>query len=128
MLIRRALSFIAIAFGFATLIAGARVLAGADPGYVAFRPLLLFNTVMGVVYMVTGLLIWRGTSAARVAAGSIFVVNLAVLAGIAYLYRADGAVARESLAAMSFRTAVWLLLFVGVVWDQRRVRRAAAVG
>lgn len=34
------LAFIAILFGIATIFAGGRVLLGADPGYVVFRPLL----------------------------------------------------------------------------------------
>ena len=35
------LSVIAIVFGIATIAAGGRVLAGADPGYEVFRPPLI---------------------------------------------------------------------------------------
>lgn len=38
----------AVLFGAATLVAGGRVLLGADPGYEVFRPLLVYNTAMGV--------------------------------------------------------------------------------
>lgn len=41
---------VAILFGLATIWAGLRVLwVGSDPGKVDFRPLLIFNTVMGAV-------------------------------------------------------------------------------
>jgi hypothetical protein len=42
------LAFAAILFGVATIIAGVRVLAGADPGYTVFQPLLIYNTAMGI--------------------------------------------------------------------------------
>lgn len=45
--LRRVLALIALVFGLVTLVAGGRVLAGADPGYVVFRPLLLYNVAMG---------------------------------------------------------------------------------
>ena len=51
---RRILAFVAIAFGLLTVFAGGRVLAGADPGYVVFRPLLVFNFAMGFVYVAAG--------------------------------------------------------------------------
>ena len=54
----RALAIVAGLFGIATLVAGSRVLLGADPGYVVYRPLLVFNTVMGAAYLVTGVLAW----------------------------------------------------------------------
>jgi hypothetical protein len=73
---------VAAVFGLATIVAGGRVLTGwSDPGYVVYRPLLIYNTAMGVAYL---------------AAGS--------------------SVAIDSLRAMTFRTAVWLALFEGLVW------------
>lgn len=41
------IDLIAVAFGVLTLFVGTRVLRGADPGSVVFRPLLVYNVVMG---------------------------------------------------------------------------------
>ncbi len=38
---RAFLVLVALVFGLATLVAGTRVLAGSDPGYVVFEPLLV---------------------------------------------------------------------------------------
>lgn len=110
-LARRLASGVAVLFGLATLVAGGRVLLGADPGYVVFRPLLIFNTTMGLAYVAGGLLLLRGSRWARPAAGGIFLLNAVVLAGIVVVYRSGGAVAVDSLRAMSLRTTVWLALF-----------------
>jgi cbb3-type cytochrome oxidase subunit 3 len=122
--LRGLLALVAIAFGVLTLFAGGRVLAGADPGYVVFRPLLVFNTLMGLAYVTAGVLIWRDLRRGRIAALAIFLLNLLVLAVIVWLYRQGAAVAVDSVRAMSLRTGVWLALFLGVAW---LVRRAPAL-
>jgi hypothetical protein len=113
------LALAAALFGVVTIFAGARVLGGEDPGYVVFRPLLLYNTAMGVAYVAAGVIAWRSLAAGRRAAAGIFLLNLLVLGAIAYLYTAGHAIAAESLGAMTFRTAVWLLLFLGLAWAGR---------
>lgn len=110
---RRILAFVAIAFGILTIVAGGRVLAGADPGYVVFRPLLVFNFAMGFVYVAAGVAALRSAALGKRAAGAIFALNLLVLVAIAVLYAAGAAVAIDSVRAMSLRTAVWLGLFLG---------------
>ena len=107
-------AFVATAFGLATVVAGGRVLAGADPGYVVFRPLLIFNTAMGVAYLAAGIITWRSLDKGKFVAGTIFVLNLLALGIIGYLYAGGSAVAIDSLRAMTFRTLVWLVLFVGL--------------
>ncbi|GMU49173.1 MAG: hypothetical protein AMXMBFR31_13990 [Candidatus Desulfobacillus denitrificans] len=109
--VRRLCAGIAVAFGAVTLFAGGRVLLGADPGYTVFRPLLVFNTAMGAAYIAAGIAIWRDPTWGRNCAGAIFLLNLLALAGIAAVRSGGGAVAAQSLGAMGFRTAVWLLLF-----------------
>jgi len=47
-IIQGVLAFAAALFGIATIIAGTRVLVGADPGYIVFRPLLIYNAAMGI--------------------------------------------------------------------------------
>lgn len=118
--IRKILAGVAMLFGAVTIFAGTRVLAGADPGYIVFLPLLIYNTAMGVVYIATGTSAWRNIGHGRIGAAMIFLLNLGVLAGIGLLYLAGGPVALQSVRAMSFRTVVWLLLFLGFSSIERR--------
>lgn len=123
--LQKALAIVAIVFGIATVVAGGRVLAGGDPGYVVYLPLLVFNTVMGIAYMAAGVMIWRNSARGQSAAGAILLLNLLALAFIIYQYRAGSAVAVDSLRAMSFRTVVWLLIFGGLAAMASRARRSA---
>lgn len=119
-LIQNILALVAILFGLVTVFAGGRVLLGADPGYIVFRPLLIYNTVMGFAYIAAGVIAWRSVVRGRQAAGAIFVLNLLVLAGIGALYATGDSVAVESVRAMTLRSVVWLALFVGFAWLVRR--------
>lgn len=119
-LAQRAVAIVAVLFGLATIFAGGRVLLGADPGYVVFRPLLIYNVGMGLAYIAAGLLIRRNLRHGRLTAAAIFGLNLVVLAVIVVLYRSGEAIAGDSLRAMTFRTAVWLILFLALVWGSRR--------
>lgn len=107
---------VAILFGVATLFAGGRVLLGSDPGYAVFRPLLIYNSAMGVAYLAAGVTVWRSVNVGRYAAGAIFLLNLLVLLGILVVYRSGGVVAVDSLRAMTLRTVVWLALFLALSW------------
>ena len=82
---------VAVVFGVATLFAGGHVLMGSDPGYPVFRPLLVYNTAMGLAYVAAGVTVWRSVNAGRYAAGAIFLLNLLVLVAIIAVYRSGGA-------------------------------------
>ena len=118
--VRAIVAGVAVLFGVVTLLAGGRVLWGSDPGYEVFRPLLIYNTAMGLAYVAAGVTVWRNVRAGRNAAGAIFVLNLLVLTGIFVIYRSGGGVAVESLGAMTLRTVAWLVLFFGAAWLVRR--------
>lgn len=120
---RYAAALVAVLFGVATIVAGSRVLAGVDPGYVVSRPLLIYNTVMGLVYVAAGVLAWRRSPLGRHAAGAIFALNGLVLAAIGYLNWAGGVVAVESVRAMILRTVVWLVLWLALGWVHRAEQR-----
>lgn len=105
-----------IAFGLVTLAAGGSVLAGRDPGYAVFMPLLAFNVTMGFAYVAAGIAGWRAAAGGRRAAALVFLANAVVLAAIVYFYANGSAVAVESLRAMSFRTVAWLALYLGFRW------------
>ena len=119
-IIQGVVALLAALFGLATIIAGTRVLAGSDPGYIVFRPLLIYNTAMGIAYVAAGVIAWRNLDRGKYAAATIFVLNFLVLGTIVYLYATGRAVAIESLRAMILRTVVWLLLFLGLAWISYR--------
>ena len=114
------MALVAALFGIATIIVGVRVLAGSDPGYIVFRPLLIYNTAMGMVYVAAGVIAWRSVDRGKYAAATIFVLNFLVLGAIGYLYATGSAVAIDSLRAMILRTIVWLMLFLGMTWISHR--------
>lgn len=118
--VRAIVAVVAVLFGAVTLLAGGRVLLGEDPGYEVFRPLLIYNTAMGVAYIAGGITVVRNVSAGRRAAAAILLLNLLVLAGILVLSRRGAGVAVDSLRAMMLRTVVWLFLFLGPSWLVRR--------
>lgn len=111
-IIQCVLAFAAALFGTATIIAGVRVLAGSDPGYIVFRPLLIYNTAMGIAYIAAGIVMWRNVEQGKYSAAMIFVLNFLVLGAVGCVYALGGAVAIESFGAMSLRTAVWLVLYL----------------
>ena len=119
-LIQWVFALVAALFGLATIIAGGRVIAGADPGYIVFRPLLIYNAAMGIAYVAAGVIAWRSLDRGKYAAVTIFVLNFLVLGAIGYLYATGSAVAIDSLRAMTLRTVVWLVLFLGLAWLSRR--------
>lgn len=116
----RVVAVVAIVFGVVTVIAGVRALSGTSPGYVVYQPLLVFNTIMGFVYVAAGLAAWRNPSLAVYGAAVICALNLIVLALINHLYTPNGSIARESLQAMTFRVVVWLVLLLVLAWASRR--------
>ena len=123
-IIQRVLAFAADLFGLVTIIAGVRVLAGSDPGYIVFRPLLIYNTSMGIAYVAAGIIAWRSLDRGKYAAATIFVLNFLVLSAIGFLYTAGSAVAIDSLRAMTFRTVFWFVLFLGLAWMSHRNHRS----
>lgn len=115
---------VAVLFGIVTMITGTRVLLGADPGYTPYLPLLVFNTVMGAVYVIVGVMAWRNLRLGVRGAGIIFAFNLAALAVIGTLYTPgpEGLIAVTSPQAMTLRTVVWLVLFLVLGWRLIRSR------
>jgi uncharacterized phage infection (PIP) family protein YhgE len=60
----------AIGFGVLTVLAGWSVLVGVrDPGHAVLQPLLIFNSVMGLLYLATGRQIMSRRDSARWSAG-----------------------------------------------------------
>lgn len=120
--IRAVVCGVAALFGLLTIFAGGRVLLGVDPGYVVYPPLLVFNTVMGPVYVAVAVLGWRNPVHGRSGAALVFGLNLLALAAIFVLHSSGTAIAVDSLRAMTLRAVVWLALLTGFLWLARRRR------
>ncbi len=108
------LAMIGIIFGIITILSGGTVLFGSNPGYVVFLPLVIFNTAMGFAYIVSGATAWKNPVRGKTIAGFIFLLNFTVLVTITYLYFNGSDIANQSLAAMSFRSIVWLIIYIGL--------------
>ncbi|MBT5031852.1 MAG: hypothetical protein HOM55_06100 [Proteobacteria bacterium] len=115
---QNALALVAVIFGLVTIFAGTRVLLGSDPGYIVYQPLLIYNTVMGIVYVSAGIIALRGVKQGMTVVAVIFALNLIVLAAIYYLYTKGSSIAIDSLRAMTLRTVVWLYV-VRTFWTDR---------
>lgn len=119
-ILQRITATIAVAFGLLTVFIGSRTLLGySEPGYTVFTPLLIFNTIMGIVYAGAGSMIWRDIALGLAAAKTIFIINFTALLTILIIYYLGGSVAIESLKAMSFRTIVWLVVWIVLMWIRR---------
>jgi hypothetical protein len=114
------LAILAVLFGVVTIFAGFRVLGGADPGYAVTVPLLIYNTLMGFVYVAVGAIAWWSLDTGKLGAGTIFLFNLIVLTIVGVAYRSAGTVAVESVGAMVLRTVVWFVIFIGLWWLSRK--------
>lgn len=110
---------IAILFGLLTLLAGGSILLGLrQAGYHVVQPVLLFNTVMGFVYIAAAVATIRDLDLGWRLAFAIGLVNAVVLVAVSLYRAAGGTVAAETLAAMVVRTAVWFGIFGLLSWHR----------
>ncbi|MHB1224908.1 MAG: hypothetical protein ACYC2G_12850 [Gemmatimonadaceae bacterium] len=122
---RRISALVAAVFGIVTLITGGRILLGlGEAGFPVIQPVLLFNTVMGALYLLAAVLIARNIERGRPLALLIAVANVAVLLAIVGLRAGGGEVANQTIAAMTLRSAVWVIIAT-VLFRERRLERAA---
>lgn len=120
-------AIVAAIFGILTLIAGGRILLGlGEAGYAVVRPVLLFNTVMGALYLLTAVFIVRSNDWARSLALFIAVTSVIVLLSIIGMRATGGTVANQTMAAMTLRSVVWATIALVLVREYRR--RPSALG
>src|SRR5690606_4963177 len=84
--LHRLLVIVPAIFGLVTVLAAGRILLGlGSADYVVFRPLLVFNGLMGLVYLATALTIRSNPVRGRQFAVGIVALNLIVLGTIVLL-------------------------------------------
>lgn len=124
-IIQNTLVSVAVLFGIITVFAGASVLLGVNPGYTVFKPLLIYNTLMGFAYLAAGITAYRHIKPGIYIASVIFLLNAIVLATLFFLHSKGNTIAVDSLRAMSLRTGVWLILFTGFLSLDRNKNKQA---
>ena len=107
-------------FGILTPIAGGSILLGLrDAGYDVVRPVLFFNTAMGVVYLAAAAVTIRDLDLGWRLAFAIGLTNTVVLVAVSLYDAVTGAVATQTVAAMVVRTVVWFGIFGLLSWVRR---------
>ncbi|MEO8168778.1 MAG: hypothetical protein ABI623_11055, partial [bacterium] len=86
-IMRRIAAGVAIAFSLLTITEGSQVLLGiSHPDYVVLPWLLIYNVIMGVVGLVSGVALWLNGRWARTLVASIGVAHVVVLLVIGLMY------------------------------------------
>jgi hypothetical protein len=93
-------------------------LRGWEPGYFVLNWLPVYNFIMGVLTVfIPSILIWRESRSAMPIAIAFFGIHAVIL--LVLLFEFLGRVATQSILAMLFRLAVWIVIF-GVMYFARR--------
>ena len=110
-------ALLAFLVGIMSIVAGGKAMQGWNPGYSVLTWLPVYNFVMGLLALIPAILLWvnhRYTLAASVTTLGIHTLVLLLL-----LSNFRGEVAFQSIAAMIFRLAVWIVI-LGLVFFQAR--------
>lgn len=120
--VRWGVATVAIAFGALTLVAGGRVLFGvgaAEAGdYVPF--VVWFNFLAAFAYIAAGVGLGLGEGWGAALAMGLAVATLAVFAAFGVHVLSGGLYEPRTVAAMTFRAALWCAL---AAWGYRLLRR-----
>ena len=96
--------------GIMSIISGSSVLLEfREVGYTVLTGLVAYNVALGVLSVITAFLIWKHVLLSKKMIFLILIFHGSVLA---YLYFFSETVAMESIKAMTFRVAIWLIIFI----------------
>ena len=107
---------VAVLFGLLTIAAGGRALFGGPEARAAVGDavpfVLWFNTLAGFAYVLAGAGLFARRRWAAWLSAAILVATLAVFAAFGFHVLQGGTYEARTVAAMTLRTAVWLVLSV----------------
>ena len=106
------------ALGAMSIIAGGKAIRGWNPGYSVLAWLPIYNFLMGIVTLVPAILIWVNSRYAMIASLVTFGIHALVLALLLTVF--CDAVARQCIAAMSFRLVMWLAVLALMLVSARK--------
>ncbi len=102
---------LAFVIGALSIFAGGMAMRGWNPGYSVLGWLPVYNFVMGALTVVIpAILLWRENRHARASALIFFGVHAGATVLLLLVFR--DVVATQSILAMTFRLAVWLVILV----------------
>lgn len=101
-------SILAFILGIMSIVAGGKAMRGWNPGYFVLTWLPVYNLVMGILTLIPIVLIWMNHRYAMIAAICAFGIHAIVLLILFTAFR--NTVANQSLAAMIFRLATWIVI------------------
>ncbi|MBK7449627.1 MAG: hypothetical protein IPJ47_09445 [Anaerolineales bacterium] len=100
---------LALVVGVLSIFAGGMAMRGWNPGYSVLGWLPVYNFVMGVLTVfIPAILLWRESRHAGASALIFFGVHAVVTVLLLLAFR--DVVATQSILAMTFRLAVWLVI------------------
>lgn len=116
-------AILAFIIGVMAVFAGGQALLGKDPGYRVINWLLLYNYTVGILTVfIVAYLIWTNHRFALPAALGIFSIHALVMIVLLAGYR--DVVAPDSIAAMTLRIVVWLIILVLMFLQRRKTGSA----
>ncbi|KAF0149920.1 MAG: hypothetical protein FD143_2681 [Ignavibacteria bacterium] len=102
---------IAIIFSLLSIVEGSTVLLGISvQDYTVFKPLLVYNVIMGIVGVFAGSAIWINTREAMRYTKIILAAHTTVMVIVIFIYLLSNAVAMHSVQAMLVRVVIWLVI------------------
>ncbi len=105
----KAAAWLAFVIGALSILAGGMAMRGWNPGYSVLGWLPVYNFFMGILtVLIPALLIWKQHRYALPSAIAFFGIHLFATAVLLLAFR--DVVATQSLMAMTFRLAVWLIV------------------
>lgn len=109
-------SILAFLVGAMSIVAGGMVMRGWRPGYSVLSWLPVYNFVVGLLTLIPAVLLWVDSRYALTASIVTFGVHAIVFLLLLAFFR--GQVANQSVGAMAFRLAAWILI-LALLWFRR---------
>jgi len=109
-------SILAFLVGAMSIVAGGMVMRGWRPGYSVLSWLPVYNFVMGFLALIPAVLLWVDNRYALTASIVTFGIHAVVLLLLLTFFR--GQVANQSIGAMAFRLAAWIVILT-LLWFRR---------
>ena len=111
-------SGLAFLIGGMSILAGALVMRGWEPGYSVLNWLPIYNFILGTLTVFfPAILIWKNSKYAMPAAIATFSIHAIVTLLLLTTFR--GTVAANSIGAMIFRLVTWLIILALMIIQSR---------
>jgi len=118
MILNRIASILAFLVGGMSILAGGMVIRGWQPGWSVIQWLPVYNFIIGLLTLIPAYLLWVNHRFALPFSTTIFSVHTIVLLLLITVFRNTATF--QSVGAMSFRVAAWIVILVLVYFSYRK--------